>query len=72
MDKKTAIDNLKFTGWLIFGFGIVSLIGTVIYWKNDELIIAILKLSFSIVMAYLGYYWILASVKTLQSSGRLK
>ena len=33
--KKIAIGNLKFYGWAIFGFGILGIIGTLIYWKND-------------------------------------
>ncbi len=67
--NKIAIGNLKFTGWLIFGFGILILIGTLIYWKNDKLIEAVLKLLFSVVMIYLGYN-ILTSVKKLQSDRR--
>jgi len=64
MKQNEALGDLRFIGWLLLIFGVVGLIGTIIYWMREDAVGSVLKLLFSLTILYFGYT-ILYSVKTL-------
>lgn len=67
MDKKEAINNLILTGRLFWLIGISGIIGTIIYYKLDTIIIKIIKLIFALAFIYFGKL-ILDSTKFIENN----
>lgn len=65
MKKKEALNNLKFTGKFFIIFGMVFILGTIIFWKFKENLLGfILDIGFGSAMCFFGWL-ILSSRKAL-------
>jgi CHASE3 domain sensor protein len=63
MEKREALLNLKIIGWLLITFGLLGLVGTIVFWQTRDIVDDIMKVLFSISMLFFGFL-ILFSRKT--------
>ena len=64
MKENDILSNLRFIGWVLLVFGVLAMIGTIIYWGSEDVLGSVLNLLFGLIILYFGYI-ILSSVKTL-------
>jgi hypothetical protein len=55
MQSNTAIQNISYIGLTILFFGLIGLIGVIVYWNDRELTESILKLLFASILSYFGF-----------------